>query len=39
MELIGLETSDPRPPQRPASAEERKAIAEIFENAELVARV
>lgn len=39
MELVGLETSDPRPPQRPASEEERKAIAKIFEDAQLLAAV
>ncbi len=39
MELVGLETSDPRPPQRPASDEERAAIAKIFESADLVATV
>ena len=39
MELVGLETSDPRPPQRPASEEERKAIAKIFADAQLLAAV
>ena len=39
MALVGLETSDPRPPQRPASNEERAAIERIFEDAELLARV
>jgi 4-hydroxy-2-oxoglutarate aldolase len=36
MGLVGLETSDPRPPQRPASADERASIAQIFERAELL---
>ena len=39
MELVGLETSDPRPPQRPASAEERVAIEQIFDSAGLLATV
>lgn len=39
MALVGLETSDPRPPQRPASSEERAAIERIFADAELLATV
>jgi dihydrodipicolinate synthase/N-acetylneuraminate lyase len=39
MELVGLDSSDPRPPQQPASEEERAAIAKIFETADLVATV
>ena len=39
MDIVGLETSDPRPPQRPANADERAAISRIFETAGLVATV
>lgn len=39
MELIGLETSDPRPPMLPATDEERAKIRSIFESADLLARV
>ncbi|MEZ4523424.1 MAG: dihydrodipicolinate synthase family protein [Thermomicrobiales bacterium] len=37
MDIVGLETSDPRPPQRPASDEERAAIEKIFDDARLLA--
>ena len=39
MALVGLETSDPRPPQGPSSPEERAAIERIFEHAGLLATV
>lgn len=39
MEMVGLETSDPRPPLLPATADERSAIQGIFERAGLLARV
>lgn len=39
MKLVGLETSDPRPPQLPSSPEERAAIESIFEHAGLLATV
>lgn len=39
MELVGLETSDPRPPLLPATEAERAAIAGIFERADIVSRV
>ncbi len=39
MELVGLETSDPRLPQGPASPEERASIERIFEHAGLLATV
>lgn len=37
MDLVGLATSDPRPPQLPASDEERAAIEKIFDHAGLLA--
>ncbi len=39
MGLVGLETSDPRPPQLPSTPEERAAIEQIFEDAGLLATV
>lgn len=39
MEMVGLETSDPRPPLLPATAEERTAIQGILDRAGLLARV
>lgn len=39
MKMVGLETSDPRPPMLPATEDERKAIQGILENAGLLARV
>lgn len=39
MELVGLETSDPRPPLMPATGQEREAIRGIFERAGLLATV
>lgn len=39
MELIGLETSDPRSPLLPASDADRQAVREIFERADLLATV
>jgi 4-hydroxy-2-oxoglutarate aldolase len=39
MALVGLETSDPRPPQLPSTPEERAAIERIFEHAGLLATV
>ncbi len=39
MEMIGLETGDPRPPLLPATDAERAEIQRIFEQAGLLARV
>jgi 4-hydroxy-2-oxoglutarate aldolase len=39
MEMVGLETSDPRPPMLPATAEERAAIQDILDRAGLLAAV
>ena len=39
MEMIGLESSDPRPPMLPATEEERTAIQGILDRAGLLARV
>lgn len=39
MELVGLETGDPRPPLLPATDAERAEIERIFEQAGLLARV
>ncbi len=39
MELVGLETGDPRPPLLPATDAERAEIESIFERAGLLARV
>ncbi len=39
MDLVGLETSDPRPPMLPATADERAAIQSILDKAGLLARV
>ncbi len=39
LEMVGLETSDPRPPMLPSTDNERTAIREIFEHAGILARV
>lgn len=39
MDLVGLESSDPRAPQMPSSSEDRAAIQGILERAGLLARV
>lgn len=39
MEMVGLQTSDPRPPLLPATAEERNSIQSILGKAGLLARV
>lgn len=38
MQMVGLETSDPRPPMLPATADERTAIQGILDKAGLLAR-
>jgi 4-hydroxy-2-oxoglutarate aldolase len=39
MEMVGLQTSDPRPPMLPATVDERTAIQAILDKAGLLARV
>jgi len=39
LEMVGLETSDPRPPMLPSTDEERTQIRSILERAEILARV
>ncbi len=39
MEMVGLQTSDPRPPMLPATVDERTAIQAILDRAGLLARV
>lgn len=39
MEMVGLETSDPRPPMLPSTSEERESIQGILDKAGLLARV
>lgn len=39
MEMVGLQTSDPRPPMLPATGDERTAIQSILDRAGLLARV
>lgn len=39
MEMVGLETSDPRPPLLPATASERDQVRAILEQAGILARV